>query len=123
MAKKIKSFKDVWTFPLTNDESGCVRDSEDLRVFDFNEESVSKANQKTIKTCLNDEFEPAVFKQGTLEYREEGEIYHTATQEKYMDIRGWGHLTGTLGLSAKEAAKLQDELGEFIIYKLTNETE
>jgi hypothetical protein len=123
MAKKIKSFRDVWTFPLTNDDSGCVWDSEDLRVFDFNEETVSKANQRKIKSCLNDEFEPAVFKPGTLEYREEGEIYHTEKQERYIDIRGWGHLTGTLQLSAKEAAKLQDELGTFIINRLTNDPE
>jgi hypothetical protein len=126
MAKKIKSFRDIWKFPLANDECGSAWDSEDIRIFDFNPDTVSLVNQCRIITCLNDEFEPAVITTGELEYLEEGEIFYTnkaGEKVKYIDIRGWGHLTGTLALSAKEAARLQDELGAFIIYKLTNETE
>lgn len=57
---------------------------------------------------------------------EGGEVYFNhpdnAGPVKIFLIRGWGRLTGTGGLrlSPEEAAKLQDDFGEYIVNKLNN---
>lgn len=121
---KIKTYKDVWGFPLEKDDYGCVWDIEDIRVFDFDDENLSVEKQNKIIACLNDEFEPPCITNGNLEYREEGEIFFidsSGKSVKYMDLRGWAHMTGTLKLSSKRVVELQDQLAEFIINKLTND--
>ena len=41
--------------------------------------------------------------------------------EKLLDVRGWGHLTGSgaHGLKADVAGKIQDEIGEYVAALLT----
>ena len=119
----IKTFKDVWKFPLYYDDMDRVYDSEDTLAFDFNECPVSEHSRKVIVTCLNDEFEEPVFSPDSLVCREEAEIYFTASpgnEYRVMNLRGWGHLTGTLELSSKKAAEFQDQFAAFIISKLTD---
>lgn len=123
---KIKNYKDVWESPLYNDEFGNVWSTDDIRAFDFDKVNVSMATQSRMMACLNDEFEPACITSGTLEYRDEGEIFHidpAGKELKYIDLRGWGHMTGTLKLTSKRAAELQDQFAAFIIDRLAGSRE
>lgn len=119
----IKTFKDVWKFPLWYDEMDRVFDNEDTLAFDFNGCDVPEPLKKIIVACLNDEFEVPVYMLGSLVCKEEAEIYHTdlsGKEKRIINLRGWGHLTGTLRLTSKKAAEFQDQFAAFIISKLTD---
>lgn len=118
----IKTFKDVWKFPLYHDMDR-VYDSEDILAFDFNDCVLTEHSKEAIVICLNDEFEEPIFPLDSLVCKEEAEIFFTSSsgkEERLLNLRGWGHLTGTLELSSKKAAEFQDQFASFIISKLTN---
>lgn len=37
----------------------------------------------------------------------------------FLEVRGGGHLTGPLGLSAKTAAHIQDEFASWVVFKIS----
>lgn len=52
-------------------------------------------------------------------YDAEGSMIWDANNERALDVRGWGRLTGggehSLGLSYEAAAKIQDEFGQSVV--------
>ncbi len=67
------------------------------------------------RTCeiLNGTSKPQ--KVPTLEYRGPDILLNG---NSFLTIRGWGELTGALGMTFEEASALQDEFGAWIIDKL-----
>lgn len=58
-------------------------------------------------------------------YRDGIKIYHKGLKLPILRIRGWGYLTGTGGLHLpdKEAIKIQDEFGDYIVKQLNGDIE
>ena len=52
-------------------------------------------------------------------YDAEGSMIWDARNERVLDVRGWGYLTGqgskALGLSAGSAARIQDDFGSSVV--------
>lgn len=55
-------------------------------------------------------------------YDEEGTMIWDANNERVLDVRGWGYLTGkgsaALGLPPEEAATIQNDLGKIVVQSL-----
>lgn len=116
--KKLKTYKDVYKFPLHLD-SYCswAWDSDDNFVFQF-ETKDRDFRLKVIET-LNGNYSP---ENKNMFYHKEGYIY-IKTQVPHIPvilIRGWGNLTGTgaMNLPLEEAENIQDTFAEFIVDKL-----
>lgn len=75
--------------------------------------------RKRILDILNGESKQAV--KCEVEYHGDGKVSMKGIV--IMRIRGWGHLTGcsALNLPPEEAAKIQDDFGEWIVKKLKQE--
>lgn len=109
----MKTYKDIYHFPLRNSEIGWVRDAKNQFVFQF--EFDEPLLQNNIVAIINGKEKPKsqrkfIHKDGIIE--EMG--------KEYILIRGWGNLTGTGGhnLSEEEAANVQDTFAEFIVEQL-----
>jgi len=116
----MKTFKDVYKFPLRSEEydAGYVFDSNDNLVFQFMDNKyinliIDILNDK-IKSNYTDKFH----------YWKQEQIVFIDSEPRKMVliIRGWGNLTGTGGmkLSNEEAINIQDTFAEFIISKLND---
>lgn len=122
---KIKSFRDVWKFPLYYDDMGKVWSLVGEMAFDFDDASSKESLRMRITDCLNDEFDDFKMPAGTVLVYSEGDIFLSQVEDKnrFISIRGWGHLTGIGGLqvTARKAAEMQEEFANFIIKKLTDD--
>lgn len=104
------NFKDIWKLPFH-----CT----DLYIFSSNNVMVYTGKEtENICSLLNgDEGN----KYNDIELKNSVELY---TNEKYLGtIRGWGHLTGSLKLDPEKAAAIQDLFIEWILKRISNETE
>lgn len=116
--KKELTFRDVYKFPLSpmDELTYFVYADRGLHhVFDFIIES--EAGMKVILDILNDRSRAKM--SGKLTYDKfSGCVY--VNGKELLEIRGWEYLTGAggLNLSAEEAAKIQDEFGNWICKKL-----
>lgn len=126
-AKKIRSFRDVWSFPLNYDGLGKTWSLVDEMAFDFENENtaIREAFKYVLVDCLNDEFVDSPLDKNTVLIYSEGDIFLNSVDDKnrLLSIRGWGHMTGIGGLqlTAKRAADLQEEFAQFIIKRLTHD--
>ncbi len=79
---------------------------------------LSPEDQERIVGILNGEITERTNTGLNLSY-ENSAIY--CDDKLFIDIRGWGHLTGcgALNLPSDVAAKIQDDFGKFIVEKLT----
>lgn len=79
---------------------------------------ISGDNQKRIVDILNGESQDFLTKNMTFL---DGEILSDGTP--IMCVRGWGHLIGAGGLylPEEEAARIQDEFGEWVVKRLRGE--
>lgn len=130
MSENIKSFRDVWQFPLKQRWSK-VFDAKSNMVFDFMNhfcKDFFKDEGKEV-TVISEEQRNNIV--NLLNGDKKGWIANV-THEKGMIcvdgkvlilIRGWGYLTGCggLNLEPEKAAALQDELANFIVSKLSKE--
>jgi len=55
---------------------------------------------------------------GKARYDREGQMIWTEDNQRLLDIRGWGHLSSTLG--ENKAIDLQDGIGEYITELINN---
>ena len=132
--KKIPDFKEVYKRPLKYVEA-CpfmVLTTDDQRAFDFEwpgwptYEKGLGIDDKSIQVIiakLNGDNNVIIEDYYNFTYKD-GEIWAFSTKAKkkkhIMLIRGWGYLTGTGGLHLKneDAAKIQDDFGQFIVETL-----
>lgn len=128
------NFKEIYKFPLSTDSFGNkVFTSDHSMAFDFMEIShksygeylpISEADQKKIVGILN---EKGLFELKTkykFEYLENSAMIRIDYNGKFLNfiqIRGWGNLTGIGGLNLKPeiAKEYQNRFAEFIIQKLS----
>lgn len=128
------NFKQFYEFPLKLDIFGeVVFTNDDERAFDFFDNNddgqtylLSEDLQNALVACLNSEDIHFLIENASYIYKDSTifiVINKTPFQKPlhFINIRGWGHLTGTggLGFSDKKATKIQDEFAQFIIDKLS----
>ena len=120
--QQLLTFRDVWQFPLELIYVHDVWGNNDTYAFDFVCDKISDNTKRDLVKYLNGEklkiIPLSLVRDG------EGSIFilnKDGSKEDFIDIRGWGHLTGIGGLKLphKIAAKLQDEFADFIVEKLT----
>jgi len=134
--KEIPDFKEVFKLPLKYVEA-CpfmVLTADDQCAFDFEwqawetYEKDSHIDNKSIHDIiakLNGDNSIILENYYNFSYNN-GEIWAFSTKAKkkkhIMLIRGWGHLTGTGGLHLKDedAAKIQDDFGQYIVETLNH---
>lgn len=104
------NFKDIWKPPFHHT---------DLYIFSSNNVMTYIGKEpENICNLLND---TGGNKYNNIELRNSVELY---TNGKYLGtIRGWGHLTGSLRLDPEKAAIIQDLFIEWILKRISNETE
>ena len=85
---------------------------------------VAEESQKKIINILNGDDSqsiehPLKYEDGYISIKKEDKWF------KIMLVRGWGYLIGTggLNLSAEEAAKIQDDFGNWIVETLSKKKE
>jgi len=117
----MNSTLEFYTLPFS-DDGGCGYIYDDKANFAFmiipnlTEEQVNKI----IVSINSEEHKPLVYKQPfTLEYVKEI-VTINMNGNPFITIRGWGNLTGkdAHNLPEKEAAKIQDNLANWLISKL-----
>ena len=113
------SFTDIWKPPFYCDEYGYVWDADNVMTFtvynltgrgcddkqEFCENLVAALNGKECE-----KYEGLEIKNGCDVYRNGKPI---------GCFRGWGHLRGSLKLDVDDAAKLQDELADYCLRRMT----
>ena len=134
--KKIPDFKDIYKLPLKQEEAASfmVMTADNQRAFDFEwpawdtyekEEAIPAKVQQQIIAKLNGDASIIIEPLFNFSYND-GKIWafsSIAKKKKHiMLIRGWGHLTGIGGLHLKDedAAKIQDDFGQYIVETLNN---
>jgi len=110
----MKTYKDIYEFPLKNESSIYIRDNKGQVVAQFHQDDLNF--RKKLLDVVNSV--PNAIKSTRTFYHEDG--YIKTDGVKVILIRGWGNLTGvgSHNLSAEEAANVQDTLAEFIVNKL-----
>ena len=128
------NFKDVYKLPLEKYEGmDKVFHANGHMAFDFlrrykgEDEDivhVAEESQKKIVNILNGDDSqniehPLKYEDGYISIKREDKWF------KIMLVRGWGYLIGTggLNLSAEEAAKIQDDFGNWIVETLSKKKE
>ena len=122
------TFDKVYKLPLVQDEccSSIVWTSDDLRAFDFYEDSVSVPMMGYVIAILNGTLKLSDFTDQFSHKFERshknGTIYQNSqTSQGFIDIRGLGHMTGSLHMTYARAYAMQDVFAKFIIDKLTKQ--
>lgn len=121
-------FKEAFGFPIKHAIVGALGTKHN-KVFDFtpswlypNCYKITEDSEKKVIDILNGNSIPLKMKID-LSYMD-GMVYinHDGVIKEFILIRGWGHLTGSGGLNLKPevAAKLQDDLGNYIVETLSN---
>ena len=110
----MRTYKDVYQFPLQCDDIGWVRDSNYQFVFQF--EFDNPLLWDKFLQVINGNDKPT---KGRVFKHKDGLICDEECKE-YILIRGWGNLTGTGGhnMAPEEAANVQDTFAEFIVSQL-----
>lgn len=116
----MKTYSDVYKFPLYVNQIGFVYDSECNFIFQY---ECSEFNTK--KTNIWEKLTEVI--NGTLQLQntslvfkhEDGYIRDMSGRDLIL-IRGWGNLTGAGGmnLSEEEATNIQDTLADYIVQRL-----
>ena len=105
----IEIFKDIYCKPFTSDGYGYIFDKNgnmSAKIVGYN-----PTLEKYLVAILNGEDIPHI-----IHFKYEGsnnESMLIVDGKHSVDIRGWGQLTSS-GMSANEAAKIQDEFGNYI---------
>lgn len=114
-------WQDVYKLPLKVDEECPIITwtADKRRAFDWCVDVSSEKQQELIDMINGTKQHQFKYKF----YREDIEIYSenpVFKGEPILIIRGWGYLTGPGGLhlSSKEAIKIQDEFGDYIVEQL-----
>ena len=112
---------DVWKLPLKLDEYGesYVFDSQGqmaLMFYDEDDKGITSLGSKTRKKIV-DVINGEINDTPMLFQHTGGEILDSSGDYIFC-IRGWGHLTGVLKLNSSQAARIQDDFGNYIVYKL-----
>lgn len=109
----MRTYKDVYQFPLHCDDIGWVRDAKYQFVFQF--EFFGELLWHNILCIINGTEKPT---KGKVFTHKGGVI--SDGKCNYIRIRGWGNLTGIGGhnMSTEEAANVQDTFAEFIVEML-----
>jgi len=132
--KKIPDFKEVYKLPLkyVEDCPFMVMTADNQRAFDFEWEGwpsyenglgIDGKSIHDIIAKLNGDKSIILENYYNFSYND-GEIWAFSTKAKkkkhIMRIRCWGHLTGIDGLhlSESDAAKIQDDFGQYIVNTL-----
>lgn len=113
----MQDFEKYYKFPLKMRNSVQAKTSDNHSAIDFLV-SDDEFKESVLNVLNNSSDLPGKYKS---EYKYDCcEIYKDG--RKVMRVRGWGYLTGisALNLPTKEAIKIQDEFGEYIVNKLNN---
>lgn len=94
-----------------------VKTKDGVRCFDW-VVRITQENKQMILDSLNGISRKAI--KGEIKYNSD---FISINGINIMVLRGWGHLTGcgALNLPSEEAAKIQDDFGEWIVKKLKQE--
>lgn len=111
-------FDEIYKPPFHDFFGIGVKTKEGVRCFDWMVEMPQESKQ-LIVDILNGRTDKSVKRE--VKYSQSGQV--TIDGINVMLIRGWGHLTGggALNLPYREAAKIQDDFGEWIVKKLKQE--
>lgn len=112
----MKTYKDIYEFPLRVDEwGGYIFDSKNQMVAQFEIDFMPTMN--SIIDILNKAKEPNI-----KHHFEHNSGMISEGKRNYILIRGWGNLTGTSAhnLPEEEAANIQDTFAEFIVERLNS---
>lgn len=121
----MKKHSDVWVAPFKLDEYGesYVFDANGqmaLMFYDDDDDQCtpldSQSRHKVVDILNGAKNDFPIL----LEYYQ-GEIINE-NGEYVFCIRGWGHLTSTLNLNNAEAARIQDDFGNYIVNKLNGKS-
>lgn len=100
--------------PFYLDEgSVMVFDSNNNLVFQFKEDIDLEIARETLRRLNRESWDvsPKV---------DDGCSLVTKDNQPFIEIRGWGRLTGPEKLSCEEASDIQDEFGDWIVNKLNS---
>ena len=113
----MKTFRDIYKFPLVElgYSIGRVYDSGNNFVFQFHIES--KSTKEKLLKCINGEIN---LTNPHISFRHEDGFILDNDHNKLILIRGWGNLTGigAHNLPVEEAANIQDTFADFIVERL-----
>lgn len=111
-------FDEIYKPPFHDFFGIGVSTREGVRCFDWMVR-MSQESKQLIIDILNDRTDKSVKRE--VKYDEAGQISIDGID--VILLRGWGHLTGcgALNLPGHEAAKIQDDFGEWIVKKLKQE--
>lgn len=111
-------FDEIYKPPFHDFFGIGVKTKEGVRCFDWMVKMPQESKQLIID-ILNSRTDKSVKRE--VKYDPSGQV--SIDGIKVMLIRGWGHLTGggALNLPYREAAKIQDDFGEWIVKKLKQE--
>lgn len=115
MKKKDLTFKDVYKLPLKIDKHCPFYTYSANGVMTFDNLIEEEDTLNDILAILNGDVKTFITNEVTY-YRGEIKI----DNKPIFEVRGWGYLTGhcTLRLSYDEAAKIQDDFGNWVVNKL-----
>lgn len=111
----MKSYKDIYEFPLSVCQAGWIRDYKRQFVAQFEfDDTLLQHNVIAILNGIANPTKPHSFVHNS------GMI--SEGKNNYILIRGWGNLTGTGAhhLPEDEAANIQDTFAEFIVNRLNS---
>lgn len=111
-------FDEIYKSPFHDFFGIGVETKEGVQCFDWMVKMPQESKQ-LILDILNSRTDKSVKRE--IKYSPSGQV--TIDGINVILIRGWGHLTGrgALNLSPEEAAKIQDDFGEWIVKKLKQE--
>ena len=110
---------EIWMPEFKNDHYGYVWAKDGVMVFtvdDLTEENDKWMNElaNNIAAVLNGRESSTKYK--GFKIKDGCDLY---MDDNYIgSFRGWGHLTGALKIPAEQAAKLQDDMIEFVLSKI-----
>jgi hypothetical protein len=112
----MKTYKDIYKFPLNKTYGSWVYDQIDNFVFQFCYNLEDEKEDRLINVINGNE----KLTNPELSFKHEGGYILTNKDQKVILIRGWGNLTGVGGhnLPPEEAANIQDTFAEFIVEQL-----
>jgi len=114
--------KEIYKFPLvkTKGYMQVFTQKSDMHAFDFVHKKLNDDQKTKVVDRLNGLGKGFIAKEDLRYSHGDSTIFHK--EEAFIQLRGWGHLTGVgggLGLDYSEAAKIQDDFAEWIIKQLT----
>ena len=113
-----KKWTDIWRSPFKYDHYGYIWEGDNVMTFsvdDLTEENDQWMQEfcDNLVKALNGE---VCMKYSDLQVKDGCDLYRG--EELIGSFRGWGHLTGGLKMKPEEAARVQDEMIEFVMDKI-----